>query len=130
MDFNDPFDCKAYKLTAVDEEEKPYIKTVKSKMDISLRDVIILFCLSEIKDNILMWSHYSTDHRGFCLEFEVTEGGYFEKAEKAIYTVKNEYQEINLYENNEEILKSMLLVKSKDWEYEKERRIFLCELKA
>ena len=29
-----------------------------------------LFCLSETKDNILMWSHYTRDHIGAVLEFD------------------------------------------------------------
>jgi len=30
-----------------------------------------IFSLSEVKDNILMWSHYSDSHRGFCIGFNV-----------------------------------------------------------
>ncbi|HDY7526506.1 TPA: DUF2971 domain-containing protein [Vibrio vulnificus] len=26
-------------------------------------------CLSEVENNILMWSHYGEEHRGFCIEF-------------------------------------------------------------
>lgn len=28
-----------------------------------------IFCLSQIENNILMWSHYGEDHKGFCIEF-------------------------------------------------------------
>ena len=31
-----------------------------------------VFCLSEKRDNLLMWSHYSYHHQGFCLEFSIT----------------------------------------------------------
>lgn len=29
-----------------------------------------ILCLSEIENNILMWSHYAEDHKGFCIEFD------------------------------------------------------------
>ena len=29
-----------------------------------------VFCLSKRRDHILMWSHYSAGHKGFCLEFK------------------------------------------------------------
>ena len=27
------------------------------------------FSMSQLKDNILMWSHYANQHKGFCIEF-------------------------------------------------------------
>ena len=29
-----------------------------------------IFALAERRDNLLLWSHYSDNHRGFCLEFD------------------------------------------------------------
>src|SRR5262245_61248967 len=37
-----------------------------------LASSIGLYCLSEHPTNILMWSHYGSDHKGYCLEFEAT----------------------------------------------------------
>lgn len=31
-----------------------------------------IFSMSAVRDNILMWSHYSASHSGFCVGFEVT----------------------------------------------------------
>ena len=28
-----------------------------------------ILCLSQLDENILMWSHYAEDHKGFCIEF-------------------------------------------------------------
>lgn len=33
-------------------------------------DSMGVVCLSEHGDDILMWSHYSDGHQGFCLEFD------------------------------------------------------------
>jgi len=43
-----------------------------------------IFCLSEKKDDILMWAHYSYGHKGFCIEFKATEP-FFESAMKVKY---------------------------------------------
>ncbi len=33
------------------------------------RDELGVYCLTTLRDNILMWAHYSDYHKGFCLEF-------------------------------------------------------------
>jgi Protein of unknown function (DUF2971) len=47
-----------------------------------------LFCLSEIHDNILMWSHYTRDHTGVVLEFDTEKDrdSPLSKAERVIYS--------------------------------------------
>ncbi|MBK9477685.1 MAG: DUF2971 domain-containing protein [Bacteroidetes bacterium] len=53
-DFNDPFDTKILDIQLLQkasfEQEK-------------------FFCMSGLNDNILMWSHYSNCHKGFCVEY-------------------------------------------------------------
>ena len=39
-------------------------------------------CLSEINNNILMWSHYAQGHAGFCIEFERTQENFFQYLNK------------------------------------------------
>ena len=34
---------------------------------------IALYCLSQVNNSILMWSHYAQDHQGYCLQFEATD---------------------------------------------------------
>lgn len=50
--FNDPFDCDFYSL---DNE--------------CSKDMFRVLCLTPIYDNILMWSHYSEDHKGYCFGY-------------------------------------------------------------
>lgn len=52
--FNDPFDGRIV--------ETPIIQKHSFKAENVL-------CLSEEKDNLLMWAHYADGHRGFCVEF-------------------------------------------------------------
>ena len=43
-----------------------------------------LFCLCEDPANILMWSHYAGEHKGFCLEFS-TDNIFFKSAKAVKY---------------------------------------------
>jgi hypothetical protein len=124
LNFNDPFDCRAYVLISKNPQDEESIKRVESKMESLLKNVVIL-CLSEINDNILMWSHYSSGHKGLCLEFDATEklASPFALAKKVIYPEENELPKVDIYETDENIVRSMLLNKSKAWKYEEEWRI-------
>ena len=83
-----------------------------------------VFCLSEVPDDILMWSHYADGHRGFCLQFRIDPGLYpfgvllF----KVDYTPS--YPRINIVSDLKEQTRKVLLTKALHWEYEREWRIF------
>jgi hypothetical protein len=80
-------------------------------------------CLSSKRDDILMYSHYSDYHRGFCLEFDATDkNSFFGKAQKVRY--QKNYPVINLFSTPaKEKFEAFLLTKSKQWAYEREWRI-------
>ena len=82
-----------------------------------------VFCLSEIPDHILMWSHYADSHTGICIKFEATSHTqFFGLAQRVCY--KTTYPVLNIIKDSQDdILKKALLTKSKHWEYEKEWRI-------
>ena len=46
---------------------------VFTRLEEQLQEVGI-FSLSEVPDNQLMWAHYTEDHKGLCLGFEVVDG--------------------------------------------------------
>lgn len=81
-----------------------------------------VYCLSESNDNILMWSHYSDGHKGFCLEFNLN--SYLRASKKVKY--QNEYPKLKYTgddEKDKEFINTILLTKSDFWNYEKEWRI-------
>lgn len=85
-------------------------------------------CFSETNKDILMWSHYTKGHRGFCLEFD-TSCELFEKVFKVSYS--RDYPKINpvdlvlnKYSALERSRLTHLLTKYKCWHYEKEWRAF------
>lgn len=85
-------------------------------------------CLTEKPDNILMWAHYSNSHTGFVVEFDQTneffhqgktlkdEYGYIRKVE-----YKNTIPEIDPVSDN---IAAHYLIKSDEWKYEQEWRMF------
>jgi hypothetical protein len=93
-----------------------------------------IFCLSEIRHNILMWSHYANSHRGICIGFNTaTLSAYFleffKKYQLAISPFKVYYQENCPIIDPEQPAKinfeRQFTIKSIDWNYEKEWRFIL-----
>ena len=86
---NDPFDCQISISKSVEEAveyaEKTAQHSVKSKLSklIKLNDLYSkierdakscgILSFSKYENNILMWSHYSDEHRGFCLGFDLSQ---------------------------------------------------------
>jgi hypothetical protein len=122
----------------------------------------------EFKSQIAMWSHYADDHRGFCVEFDLSflkeetkftydfmdfwdkKNEYLDERNKFIiksslfpveYTASrinipvtklkriktNEQGEIDYNTNIDELIYKTYIVKSANWNYEKEWRIILDE---
>ncbi|MFJ7982288.1 DUF2971 domain-containing protein [Lysinibacillus xylanilyticus] len=94
----------------------------------------LVTCFSEVKDSVLMWSHYSENHTGYCIEYDFKSLGpdnsrvrliepviyndeLFDATEYYIETFSNQKGFNNLYGIYPTISKSS------QWEYEKEWRL-------
>jgi hypothetical protein len=87
----------------------------------TLTQNIGVLCLSEIRDDILMWSHYADSHRGLCLEFD---GSYEFFARAQPITYKSERPTINAFRDSlDKMVIEALLTKAQHWSYEKEWRV-------
>jgi hypothetical protein len=157
LKFNDPFDCKSFVntgkvkddgikwLTEEYKRQNPDLSKARIKSDVdfmaenemtlpefekvfdkSLSNYGVL-CLSEIKDDILMWSHYGNSHTGFCIEFNNEKiDSIFCEALQVNYEKK--FPMFNIYSSSpQEKFKKLLLTKAIKWKYEKERRIIYPE---
>ena len=147
LSFNDPFDCQIRPFDnqeIEDKDLKAYLEKCKGKHNLSRRHIDLMmkspkrkdvlrniglsfaenigvYCLTERKENILMWSHYANNHKGFCLEFK-TDCKFFGRAQKIIYS--EDYPNFNFFKSTQkQTAKAMLLTKASDWSYEKEWRI-------
>lgn len=65
-DVNDPFDCKIHPSYGQNDEDRATAHFAWN----NYRKSIGLFCLSEVNNDILMWSHYGDKHRGVVLQFD------------------------------------------------------------
>lgn len=73
-----------------------------------------IYCLSEKRDDILMWSHYADSHRGVCLILALS--AMFPKfaIEPITYPEGNEYPDVNFFTATmEEQSEAILLTKAK-----------------
>ena len=162
FDFNDPFECRP-KLTVYKSGLKRELwirervrfnipskkdrKIVKKEYDRKLKSspeiidnayeeflkVTGIYCISELNDDILMWSHYTLGHRGLCLEFDAFKDAAINKAILFGRALKVKYSKeirptVNVMELGEpEEYQKALLTKSSHWDYEKEWRIIQTE---
>jgi hypothetical protein len=99
-----------------------------------------LACFSELNDSIPMWAHYSANHTGFCIWYDVLPI----QRDEELFPLKVEYGkdrprlstlDLRLFMNRSEaknssdghqmkVFSAMYLHKSSHWEYEQEWRVF------
>ena len=105
---NDPFEGRLMKSNARDEFNNN-LELQNSKISVC--------CFTEENHNMAMWTHYASGGKGICLEYNTAIGKAFNDAKPIKYIKK--LDEVKDYH-----LQSMLQIKSNDWAYEKEWRIF------
>lgn len=85
-------------------------------------DKVGILSLSEINDDLLMWSHYSNGHKGICLEFLATDNTpFFGDAQPVRYN--DQRPRFDYGDDKFTQLEKIILTKSAHWSYEKEWRI-------
>jgi hypothetical protein len=99
-----------------------YLKTAMHQFSTGMFNFIPsrwgVYCLSPDPGLPLMWSHYSRNHKGICLEFTVPNTR-FKGALQVRY--QKDYPALLLHDPDAHM--KMLLVKSDDWMYEQEFRL-------
>ncbi len=147
--FNDPFDCQLKINYESDlEEMENWIRSIRSykfsytdddikrkaielthdnyKIKSIVEDLIStngVCCFSKEYSSILQWSHYADSHQGVCLVFDILKDPqFFNEVFPVEY--RNDYLDFNLIKDFNSFVRKRLLLKYKDWEYEKEVRAF------
>lgn len=94
-------------------------------------DGYLFYCLTDNPTNNLMWSHYASSHKGFCIEWDAT----YVKPEKVTY--QNELPTLDILELIESTIGlrskedfgvkawNSLKIKLREWKYEQEYRLNL-----
>jgi hypothetical protein len=79
---------------------------------------------SELNDSLLLWSHYADAHRGICIEYDLVEEGPEIRAFLQPIVYSDTVHKIELFEELTTLRKiGSTLIKSKEWEYEREWRV-------
>ena len=79
--------------------------------------------MSQVDNDILMWSHYAEGHKGYCLKFNsnILRQHFFCK--KVIY--RNIYPKLREFTDEVSISNLLMSSKSNHWQYEKEYRFIV-----
>ena len=81
-----------------------------------------IYCVTPCLNSTLMWSHYTYNHRGICVEFAVEPENLFGRALRVQYFER--YPEWKIYDlDATDTTDILLLSKAKCWEYEEEYRV-------
>lgn len=147
---NDPFDCLVYIDDKVyleymfqisckifpeinkKELRKIVKESINDELEKQLRNMKKKFrvaCFTENNDSPLMWAHYTDNHKGFCIEYDLTKlpEGYRYGIFPVLYSDKR-YDVTNaVVTRNKNLLMNPYYFKSLNWEYEKEWRIVITE---
>jgi hypothetical protein len=94
--------------------------TIQDEYARTVRATTGIYCVSEIPDDILMWSHYADYHRGVCLEFN-GHAKLMQHAMQVSYT--HDRPPIARDDSNVAKIEKTMLTKSMHWKYEREWRL-------
>jgi hypothetical protein len=85
-----------------------------------INDEYRVYCLTPDDQNMLMWSHYSGDHKGICLQFNVRSDPFLGACQ---VSYQRELPLSTLPEHEVDAMTNALLTKSEIWSYEREFRV-------
>jgi hypothetical protein len=131
--FNDPFDCQfcvnmnGSPLSAFGLSKRDEIKAYAEKwlLDGTNNNVSVL-SLTEVNDNILMWSHYADSHAGICLELTFQTSEELHEVRYSDVRPQFFFADVRKQDRNEERfgngIISTITTKASHWAYEKEWR--------
>jgi hypothetical protein len=152
--FNDPFDCAIpFPRANIKESMENMLKSAAASKGIDLRDIrnhdkiegneerayeILkrtlqttlskagVLCLSATSLEILMWSHYADNHKGFCIEYDFSEDSGLRKSARPVQ-YQNEMPDLSVTgtdeEHRTEYIQKCVFTKAKQWKYEQEWRV-------
>jgi hypothetical protein len=103
------------------------LKSLMPSIGALLNQHVGILCLSEVADSILMWGHYTADHRGFVIGFD-SDHAFFTKRRSELdefgFLRQVDYQQkrprVVLYDTSSP---AWFNTKSEQWAYEREWRV-------
>lgn len=142
-EFNDPYDsyanvqvldkeglqklikkesCSSFEEQIYQEGSRKYnVDMLREDVNNIVNDIGIC-CFTKNKTNILMWSHYASNHEGICLGFDILEDPSFFTFSLPV-TYVDKMPEYNHFKDYKELAEKIIQPKHKRWDYEEEIRI-------
>ncbi|MBA2871039.1 hypothetical protein HNQ85_001309 [Anoxybacillus calidus] len=143
---NDPFEFKSLYLDRKRLEEHGWDIGFLEQIINNIKMHMLVTCFSDnFNSNMPMWAHYSNNHKGFCVEYNIINPNlifpvlYGEKRYATASIITNLVSELTKLENQDKradlnkinhyftVLYLSNMVKHRSWEYEKEYRILYPE---
>lgn len=155
--FNDPFDCNVnlFEFTEEDtqafcnyifeksvkgdeEREQLFYKNYQELVRTDFKRVMErlierensdrgISCFSKISNNLLMWAHYASNHKGICIGYDILKLRNFMRENKISVFFKVNYVEAiepqTYFSERESALGYWLTTKQISWQYEQEVRL-------
>lgn len=119
-------------ITAIRKNKKSNLRDEYRSYAVNkINETVGILSLSRRWDSSLMWSHYASAHKGFCLGFNRTDkyfSDYINIKTGDILFRPVKYSELRIkaaISNDEKLDSDLLITKSKDWEYEEEERLIV-----
>ncbi|MCS0436333.1 DUF2971 domain-containing protein [Vibrio diabolicus] len=146
--FNDPFDCSLSEVESYDLEDAQSHFRLLGITESNIEQALVMFqshpeklnalvakakneaitqkgvlALSSTNDDILLWSHYADYHKGVAVGLELRKDlDFFLMPIKINY--EESYEPLNYLKNPQQAIIDTLKIKSAQWEYEKEVRVY------
>jgi hypothetical protein len=113
-----------------------YISAMESRVTDFHKDSLKVCSFSKVNDSIIMWSHYGEQHRGFCIEYDLSDLGPSDLNarllfpvvySKAIFDATEYFRKAIGDRSLSNVLFPLLaaLHKSPEWKYEREWRLVI-----
>ncbi|AIL70781.1 DUF2971 domain-containing protein [Vibrio vulnificus] len=102
-----------------------------SELSENMKKAFKVCCFSEDPKSILMWSHYADYHKGFCIAYDFGELGNEDLRTRMLYPViysNSMFDASGIFSRNKTVnnilyINQAALIKSREWQYEKEWRL-------
>ncbi len=96
------------------------------------KDALLVACLSETNNSVLMWSHYASNHTGFVIEYDLNNWDCKKHIKPVQYVTERHYIQGSFADNWSpgagNAIMDAALYKSVEWSYEKEWRLVMSRL--
>jgi len=111
-----------------------HVQQVLEDMGFRMREGVRVCCFSATVESVVMWSHYSSAHRGLCIEYDI---GTLSRADPRLYAISPVFYAEKLFDASDYLqqartgdannlwLRLACLNKSAEWAYEQEWRLVL-----